>query len=155
MTDSSGKKVNFKNAVVVMTSNLGGSIRSEGLGFNPAGKNGQIQKALEQHFTPEFLGRLDRVVSFRDLDAQAKAQIVDKYLSQLTKRAAAAGIQLVLPEQLSRTLVCSGGKGGARDLRRLVQERVEAPLSGYLLRTGRKNGKVRGTLEDGILSFSV
>ena len=155
LTDSSGKKVNFKNAVVVMTSNLGGSIRSEGLGFNPAGKNGQIQKALEQHFTPEFLGRLDRVVSFRDLDAQAKAQIVDKYLSQLTKRAAAAGIQLVLPEQLSRTLVCSGGKGGARDLRRLVQERVEAPLSGYVLRTGRKNGKVRGTLEDGIVSFSV
>ena len=154
LTDSTGKKVSFKNAVVVMTSNLGGQVRSEGLGFNPSGKDGQIRKALEQYFTPEFLGRLDRVVCFTDLDSHAMAQIVEKYLSQLTGRVAAMGLQLSLPEELSRTLACAGGKGGARDLRRLVREQVESPLSSYLLRTGRKTGKIQGVLEGGILSFS-
>ena len=154
LTDSTGKKVSFKNAVVVMTSNLGGSVRSEGLGFQPAGKDGQIRQALEQHFAPEFLGRLDRLVCFRDLDQNAMSQIAEKYLSQLTRRASAAGIQLTLPEELCASLVSTGGKGGARDLRRLVQEKVEAPLSAYLLRSGKKNGKVQGVLREGELSFS-
>ena len=153
LTDSTGKKVSFKNAVVVMTSNLGGQIRSEGVGFNPSGKGGQIRKALEQHFTPEFLGRLDQVVCFRDLDDSAMEGIVEKYLSQLTGRAAAIGLQIVLPEELSRELACTGGKGGARDLRRIVQEQVESPLSSYLLRSGKKSGKVQGVLKEGILSF--
>ena len=154
LTDSTGKKVSFKNAVVVMTSNLGGQIRSEGLGFNPTGKSGQIRKALEQHFTPEFLGRLDRVVCFHDLDAAAMVGIVGKYLNQLTGRAATVGLQLCLPEELSRKLACVGGKGGARDLRRLVREQVESPLSSYLLRTGKKSGRVQGVWEEGVLSFT-
>ena len=153
LTDSTGKKVSFKNAVVIMTSNLGGQIRSEGLGFNPAGKEGQFQKALEQHFSPEFLGRLDRVVCFRELSEEAMAGIAEKYLTQLTGRAAAAGVQLVLPESLSKVLAHAGGKGGARDLRRLVQEGVESPLTAYLLRAGRRNGKVQGVLKEGKLSF--
>ena len=155
LTDSAGKKVSFKNAVVVMTSNLGGQIRSEGLGFNPTGKDGQIRKALEQYFTPEFLGRLDQVVCFRDIDSNAMEQIVQKYLDQLQQRVAGMGLQLSLPEELSHTLVCTGGKGGARDLRRLVQQQVESPLSSYLLRTGKKNGKIQGVIKDGILSFSL
>ena len=153
LTDSTGKKVSFKNAVVVMTSNLGGQIRSEGLGFNPTGKDDQIRKALEQHFTPEFLGRLDRVVCFRDIDSGAKERIVQKYLDGLTQRVAGMGLQLSLPEGLSRMLVCTGGKAGARDLRRLVQQQVESPLSTYVLSSGKKNGKIQGVVKDGVLSF--
>ena len=154
LTDSTGKKVSFKNAVVVITSNLGGQIRSEGLGFNPAGKDGQVRKALEQYFTPEFLGRLDQVVYFHDLDEKAMEGIAEKYLSQLIRRASTAGFQLILPEGLSRSLVCTGGKGGARDLRRVVQEQVASPLAAYLLRSGRKGGRVQAVLEDGKMSFS-
>ena len=154
LTDSTGKKVSFKNAVVVITSNLGGSVRSDGLGFNPSGKDGQVRKALEQFFTPEFLGRLDRIVYFRDLDQQALEGIVKKYLSQLTGRASAAGFQLVLPEQLPAALTPTGGKGGARDLRRMVREKVEIPLNTYLLCTGKKNGRIQGALEGETLTFS-
>jgi ATP-dependent Clp protease ATP-binding subunit ClpA len=154
LTDSTGKKVSFKNAVVVITSNLGGSVRSDGLGFNPGGKDGQVRKALEQFFAPEFLGRLDRIVCFHDLDQKAMEGIVRKYLSQLTGRAAAAGFQLVLPEQLPAELAPTGGKGGARDLRRVVRDKVETPLNAYLLCTGKKNGRIQGTLEGGNLTFS-
>ena len=154
LTDSTGKKVSFKNAVIVMTSNLGGQVRSEGLGFNPAGKGDQIRKTLEQFFKPEFLGRLDRTVYFRNLDQDAMAGIVEKYLSQLTQRAEAAGLQLRLPQELSSSLAITDGKGGARDLRRVVRERVETPLSAYLLRSGKKNGTIQGVLKEGILSFS-
>ena len=153
LTDSTGKKVSFKNAVVVMTSNLGGAVSSEGLGFHPAGKDGLIRKALEQHFTPEFLGRLDGIVYFRDLDRKAMEGIAGKYLKQLASRASAAGIQLELPEQLQAFLVPAGGKGGARDLRRVVREKVESPLNAYMLRTGMKTGRIRAVLKEGELSF--
>ena len=154
LTDSTGKKVSFKNTIVVMTSNLGGQVRSEGLGFNPEGKGGQIRKALEQHFTPEFLGRLDRIVTFSKLDEKAMHKIADKYLGELGKRVTEMGMQLVLPDTLSATLICTQNPGGARDLRRLVRDRVESPLAQYLLHSGKRTGRVFGTLEDGKITFS-
>lgn len=153
LTDSAGKKVSFKNAVVVMTSNLGGAVRSEGLGFTPTGKDGQIQKALEQFFTPEFLGRLDRIVCFRELDQKAREGILEKHLSQLVRRAASVGLQLSLPEDACRLLLPAVGKGGARDLRRQIREKVEAPLALWLLRSGKRNGRVRCVWEAGKMSF--
>ena len=73
-----------------------------------------------------------------------------KYLHQLQKRTEATGIQLLLPQELASWLgeKCRG-KDGARNLRRLVQQEVEAPLASFLLRTGRKTGKIRLRLEEG------
>lgn len=156
LTDSHGKKVSFKNAIVVMTSNVGGEVRGDGLGFRPAGHSGEIDGALRQAFTPEFLGRVDRVVHFVPLQTAAMEQIAEKYLNLLQKRAAAMGIQLTLPADLAMQLG-SGcrGRGGARQLRRMVQEQVEGPLASFLLQCSRKPGKIKSHLEDGKLCFQM
>ena len=154
LTDSTGRKVSFKNAVIVMTSNVGGELKSDGLGFQPLGRGGETEAALRQHFTPEFLGRLDKIIHFVPLKQQDMEGIVEKYLYQLQQRAAAAGIQLHLPETLAHTLGEKPVKqGGARQLRRLVQEQVEGPLAVYLLRCGKKPSKIRAHWEDGAIYF--
>lgn len=154
LTDSTGRRVSFKNAIVVMTSNLGGEQKSDGLGFQPAGKEKQTQTALRQHFTPEFLGRLDRIVCFEPLGTEAMEQIAEKCLRQLAARAAENGVQLTLPEELPG-LLCRETKNrdGARQMRRLVQEKVEGPLAAYLLRCGKKPVKIWGKWTEGSLSF--
>ena len=154
LTDSSGRRVSFRNAIVVMTSNVGGEIKGDGLGFSPTGRTGETEKALEKTFSPEFLGRLDQIVCFRSLDERSMEHIARKYLLQLRSRAAAAGMQLQLPDELPAVLGCRSGKaGGARNLRRLVQEQVEGPLAAYLLRSGKKPVKVKAKLENGQLQF--
>ena len=139
LTDAAGRKVSFKNALVVMTSNLGGEQKSDGLGFQPAGRAGQTKAALKQAFSPEFLGRLDGIVHFKALDSGSMALIAEKYLQQLAKRAEAMGIRLEWSAQLP-TLLCETCKteGGARALRRLIQEKVESPMADFLLKNGKK-----------------
>ncbi len=154
LTDSTGRRVSFQNTIVVMTSNLGGEIKGDGLGFSPAGRAGETEEALRQYFTPEFLGRLDQIVCFAPLNETAMEAIARKYLTELQERAAAAGMQLTLPEEMPQLLGSrSRDRGGARQMRRLVQEQVEGPLAVFLLQTGRKLSKVRGKLEDGKLQF--
>ena len=154
LTDSTGRRVSFRNALVVMTTNLGGEQRSEGLGFQPQGKESQVKQALRTHFSPEFLGRLDKIICFSPLQAEDMEGIARKYLSQLQERAAAAGIQLKLPDTLAGKLGReSRSRGGARNLRHLVQEEVEGPLSVYLLQSTKRPAKVEGILEKDTLQF--
>jgi len=153
LTDSTGRRVSFQNAIVVMTSNVGGEIRSDGLGFQPTGREGETEAALRKTFTPEFLGRVDQIVCFRPLSDGAMEDIARKYLTQLRQRGQAAGVQLQLPEELAAMLRCRSGKGGARQLRRLVQERVEGPLAAFLLQSSKPPARIHGELEDGVLRF--
>jgi len=156
LTDSTGRRVNFKNTIVVMTSNVGGQIQGEGLGFNPAGKRVEVEGLLRKHFTPEFLGRLDQIIHFDALGDGAMEAIAWKYLRQLQQRTAALGSELQLPETLAGSL-CSRckGKGGARQLRRLVQSEVEGPLAAYLLSCSRKPAKIRTKMEGEKLCFQA
>lgn len=154
LTDSTGKRVSFKNAVVVMTSNIGGELKGEGLGFCPADRAGKTQQLLQQHFTPEFLGRLDQIVHFAPLQPQSMARIIEKYLMQLKKRAEENGMQLTWTEELPGFLVEKREKqGGARQLRRLVQDRVEGPLAVYLLECAKKPTKIKIRVEQGTVQF--
>ena len=154
LTDSTGRRVSFKNAIVVMTTNIGGTVRGDGLGFSPSGRTGETEKALKQAFAPEFLGRLDKIVCFSQLDESSMESIARKYLLQLRRRAEDHGIQLTFPNELPAFLGGqSRNKGGARQLRRLVQEQVEGPLAVYLLKTGKKLTKVKAKLENGALRF--
>ena len=154
LTDSTGRRVSFKNAVVVMTSNIGGELKGEGLGFRPAGRAGETDTALRQAFSPEFLGRIDRTVCFEPLSAQALGVIAGKYLRELEKRLEHMGVQLRFPEELARSLAqrC-GQKEGARNLRRLVQEEVEGPLAAILLRAGKRPSKIRASFQEGAVQF--
>jgi ATP-dependent Clp protease ATP-binding subunit ClpC len=154
LTDSTGRRVSFRNAIVVMTSNLGGNVKGDGLGFQPKGREGQTKEALHQHFTPEFLGRIDAIVPFAPLTSEAMEGIAKKYLSQLVTRVSDSGIQLVLPEELARELSKENkSDSGARHIRRLVQEQVEGPLAVHLLKCTKKPSKIKAKLENGKLIF--
>ena len=154
LTDSTGRRVSFRNAIVIMTSNLGGNLRSDGLGFQPVGRDSQSIAALHQHFSPEFLGRLDAIVPFAPLKKEAMEGIVRKCLCQLQERAAAAGIQVVFPDELVQELGnCGKQQGGARQIRHLVQDRVEGPLAVYLLKSVKKPAKLKVKMEDGKVTF--
>ena len=156
LTDSTGRRVSFRNTIVVMTSNVGSSVRGDGLGFCAAGQSSQVEEAVRQAFTPEFLGRLDATVPFRALDGTAMEAIARKYLHLLQERAGAAGIQLNLPPELAASLCARcRGKDGARNLRRLVQTEVEGALSGFLLSCSRRPSRIKGSLEQGRLLFQV
>ena len=154
LTDSTGRRVSFKNAIVVMTSNVGGQLRGEGLGFCASGRSAEIGEALRQHFTPEFLGRIDETICFEKLTPWAMEAIVAKYLRQLQDRAAAIGTQLTYAQELPGWILEKvGSSGGARQLRHLVQSEVEGPLAAFLLRCSRKPGKIKVQLEEGKLRF--
>lgn len=154
LTDSTGRRVSFKNTIVVMTSNVGGEVKGDGLGFCADGRKQQLEDAVRHAFTPEFLGRLDQIISFEPLGDGAMEAIAWKYLRQLQERAAAMGVQLQIPPELAQSLGqrCRG-KGGARQLRRMVQAEVEGELASFLLRCGRKPPRVRMRLENGALTF--
>ena len=154
LTDSAGRRVSFQNAIVVITSNLGAEGLQSGLGFQPAGKDEKTYAALRQHFTPELLGRIDEIVTFQKLSTEAMEGIAEKLLSQLIRRASISGIELQLPPQLAKSLGQQSLRhGGARHIRRLVQEQVEGPLAACLLRSPQKPTKLKGVLEEAGLSF--
>ncbi len=155
LTDSTGRRISFKNTIVVMTSNAGGDARGEGLGFCGEGKKALVEEALRQCFTPEFLGRLDGLICFQPLGSGAMEAIAQKYLYQLQQRTATLGVQLVLPQGLATNLAgrCKG-KSGARQLRQMIQQELEDPIAMLLLRSGRKPGKIRLRIEAGQVVLS-
>ena len=155
LTDSGGRRVSFRNAVVVMTTNAGAEVISDGLGFRPEGTSDRREQSLRQSFTPEFLGRLDEVLVFDSLGQETMESIAEKYLEALRGRAKKQGLELQLPRELAAALCgqCRG-KGGARQLRSLVQSKVEGPLAGFLLETGRTAGAVSGAMVGETLVFS-
>ena len=155
LTDSGGRRVSFRNAVVIMTTNAGGEVVSDGLGFNPEGRSDRREQSLRQQFTPEFLGRLDEVLVFKSLDRDIMEAIAEKYLTQLKGRARKQGMELRFPQELPGALAREcGGKGGARQMRSLVQSKVEGPLAVFLLGCANPPGVVQGVLEGEELAFS-
>ena len=98
LTDSTGRRVSFKNAIVVMTSNVGGQIRGEGLGFCAGGREAEVEETLRQAFSPEFLGRIDQIIPFGQLGSGAMEAIAWKYLRQLQQRyAGEPALRALLP----------------------------------------------------------
>ncbi len=154
LTDSTGRTVSFRNAIVIMTCNVGGDKKGEGLGFRPDGREAVTQGALDHTFSPEFLGRLDAVVHFSALQMKTISLIAQKYLDQLVQRARKNKIKLELPQNLPDLLAeqCSS-RDGARYLRRLVQQQVEGPLAELLLSREQKPASICGEMKDGKLAF--
>ena len=156
LTDSTGRRVSFKNAIVAMTCNLGGQIRSDGLGFQPAGREGQAKEALRKHFTPEFLGRIDQIVHFNPLKQEDMECIARKYLCQMIERARRNDICLLLPADLPQKLALGcNHQSGARQLRHLVQDKVEGPLAEFLLQCNKKPGKIKSKWENDKITFEI
>lgn len=151
LTDSMGRRVDFKNTIIVMTSNLGGGKAGlEQVGFLGQGAQTGSPKALREFFRPEFLGRLDSVVSFQPLSAEVLRAIAEKELRQTVERAKKAGAALSTDAETASCLArqCAGGSAGARDLRRKIREEVETPVAQRLL-TAHGGLRLRTKVEQG------
>lgn len=153
LTDSNGRTIDFKNTVIIMTSNVGTRQLKEfgkGLGFampnqaddEQARSRSVIQKALDKTFAPEFLNRIDEIVSFDPLSAEAVAQLVDIELKALDKRVEDIGYKLVVSDEVRRLLARKGydARYGARPLKRAIQTYLENALAERLLAGGLKTG---------------
>ena len=152
ITDSFGRKIDFRNTIIILTSNVGAESikRQTTLGFNAMaedeadfeGMKAKIDSVAKKHFRPEFLNRLDELVVFRMLEKESLNQIVDLEVDKLTKRLAEKEIELVL-ENSGRDLIVTEGYDpdyGARPMRRAVEQLLEDPLAEALLGGEVKEG---------------
>jgi ATP-dependent Clp protease ATP-binding subunit ClpC len=145
LTDGHGRTVDFRNTVVIMTSNLGTSeFQRQEVGFTPSGRQSKterdrlrsaVERALRETFRPELLNRIDETIIFESLTEEDLEQVVELLLNDVRQRLAERGVGLELTEAAKKALVKEGFDPvfGARPLRRTVQRRVENPLSKRIL----------------------
>ena len=152
LTDSFGRNVDFKNTIIIMTTNAGAEVTSSSniFGFDRGRDEAssyeqmkeRLKVAIEKYFRPEFLNRLDDVIVFHSLNKQDLKQIVDIELSKIRGRMADRGLELVLTDEAKDFLIAKGYNPdyGARPLRRAIENMIENPLSEEILR-GSFTGK--------------
>ena len=150
LTDGQGRLVDFRNCVIIMTSNLGTEFARKGgvLGFTQPGDqqavvdHQKIEKAMRETFRPEFLNRIDEIIIFAPLSLSEVEQIVDLQMHGIAERMAESGLQVHLTEPARRWLAEKGydPQFGARPLRRALQRFVENPLSVQLLKGAFRAG---------------
>jgi ATP-dependent Clp protease ATP-binding subunit ClpC len=167
LTDSQGRTVDFKNTVLIMTSNLGSELivgRREPLGFGtdgsrgPSGLREQLMRRLREAFRPEFLNRIDEVVIFQQLEAEQLRQITDLLLDETRRRMSAQDVEIDFAPEAVGWLAERGHQPefGARPLRRVIQREVDSPVARLLLEGRLHRGqRVRVTVRDGALDFDV
>lgn len=155
LTDSLGRKVDFKNTIVIMTSNIGSRQLKDfgqGVGFNTVAKKtakidyakGVIENALKKAFAPEFLNRIDDVVIFDPLEREDIHKIIDIELSYLFKRIKGLGFTMNITEKAKDFIVEKGWdeQYGARPLKRAIQKYIEDPLAEEIIKTKLTEGDV-------------
>jgi ATP-dependent Clp protease ATP-binding subunit ClpC len=156
LTDSFGRHVDFRNVVMIMTSNIGSELIKGGgpsFGLKPRGKGEEternyqqikdtVMKELERYMRPEFIGRLDDVIVFRPLGRVQLEAIVEFELKKVTRRLVEHGLRVELTQEAKEFLIDKGTNAdfGARPLRRAIEQHVEDPLSEEILR-GAFKGK--------------
>ncbi|MDD5459782.1 MAG: AAA family ATPase, partial [Phycisphaerae bacterium] len=151
LTDSFGRHVDFKNVVILMTSNIGADLIKNQSGFGFGKKTAEanyekmkemLHKEVERQFRPEFLNRLDDMIVFKGLSREDLQTIVDYELAKVFKRLVEHGLTLELTDQAKEFLIEKGynPEFGARPLRRAIEHYIEDPLSESMLR-GEFKGK--------------
>jgi ATP-dependent Clp protease ATP-binding subunit ClpA len=164
LTDGRGRRVDFRRALVLLTSNTGAvEVRdaSRRVGFRsaealtPDGAAELTSNALEREFAPELLGRLDERVVFRELDLADAERIAERLLAELAERARRSRSAVAFAPALARWVAQRGFRPdcGARELRRVIQREIEAPLASHLLAHPDPTGLVKVALQRGCLRF--
>jgi len=136
LTDGQGRTVDFKNTIIVLTSNLGSDVlAAQPEGESTAMVQGQVMRVVRQHFRPEFLNRLDEIILFRRLQRADMASIVDIQLNHLRKLLADRKIAIELDRSALEWLAAEGYDSayGARPLKRVIQRSLQNPLAGMIL----------------------
>jgi len=160
LTDSTGRKVDFRNVILVMTSNAGAENMSRSsMGFTKQDHTMDTMKAIERVFTPEFRNRLDGVIQFKSLDEKVIISIVDKFLIRLEEQLHAKKVTLIVDSKAKSWLAKEGYDVmmGARPMERLIQKHIKRPLADELLfgKLSKNGGLVRISEKDGKLKISV
>ena len=157
LTDHNGKTVDFRNVILIMTTNAGAAdMAKPAIGFGAAVRVGEDEEAIKRMFTPEFRNRLDAVVPFAGLTPEIVGRVVEKFVMQLEAQLADRNVTIELSSAAKEWLAERGYDPlyGARPLARVIQEHVKKPLAEELL-FGRlvKGGAVKVGLKDGMLTF--
>lgn len=160
LTDHNGKTVDFRNVILIMTTNAGAAdMAKPAMGFEREAREGDDQEAIQRMFTPEFRNRLDSVIPFANLPTEVVAQVVDKFVMQLETQLGDRDVHIELSEAARQWLVKKGYDRafGARPLGRVIQEHIKKPLAEELL-FGRlaKGGVAKVDVDaDGKLAFVI
>jgi ATP-dependent Clp protease ATP-binding subunit ClpA len=157
LTDHNGKTVDFRNVILIMTTNAGASdMAKEAIGFGRTEREGEDEEAIKKLFTPEFRNRLDATIGFAGLTQDIVGRVVEKFVMQLEAQLADRNVTIELSSAAKEWLAERGYDRlyGARPLARVIQEYIKKPLAEELL-FGQlvKGGAVRVTMKDGRLSF--
>ena len=177
LTDSQGRNVDFRNTVIIMTSNLGAKAlhknspelgflaakkadsnvdENKGIDFKEAKKS--LMDAVKRHFRPEFLNRIDEMIVFHPLTEEDLKEIVTILMSDVTKRLEARDLQLEISPEAMKLLVKEGSDFtmGARPLKRAIQRLIEDPVSDLILKGDAKEGKIiKADAKDNDLVVSI
>ena len=159
LTDHNGKTVDFRNIILIMTTNAGASdMAKEAIGFGREGRTGEDEDAIKRLFTPEFRNRLDATITFAGLTPEIVGRVVEKFVMQLEAQLADRNVTIELSSAAKEWLAERGYDRlyGARPLARVIQEHIKKPLAEELL-FGKlvKGGAVKVTMRDGKLDFDI
>ncbi|WP_425091770.1 ATP-dependent Clp protease ATP-binding subunit ClpA [Tropicimonas sp. S265A] len=159
LTDHNGRTVDFRNVILIMTSNAGAAEQAKAaIGFGRDRREGEDTAAIERTFTPEFRNRLDAVISFAPLPKEVINQVVEKFVLQLEAQLLDRNVTIELTPEAAELLGDLGydDKMGARPLGRVIQERIKKPLAEELL-FGKlaKGGVVRVAVKDGDIDLQI
>ena len=160
LTDNNGRKADFRNVIIIMTTNAGAeTISKSTIGFTTARESGDEMADIKRLFTPEFRNRLDAIVSFKPLDEPVILRVVDKFLLQLEQQLAEKRVEVTFTDALRKHLAKKGFDPlmGARPMQRLIQDTIRKALADELL-FGRLTQGGRLTvdiLEDGQIHLDI
>lgn len=168
VTDSHGRKVSFKNCIILMTSNVGTRVLKDfgsGVGFNTKSRNNSndeiiksiLEKELKKKFAPEFINRLDEIIYFKDLGKEEILKIIDLELTKTVLRAKEIGYNLVITDELKEHLVEVGydPQFGARPLKRTIQRWIDDYITEFIIENNPAQGSTLNLTYDKDLEVSV
>jgi len=159
LTDNNGRKADFRNVILIMTTNMGAEAMSRAsIGFTQQDHSSDGSEAIKRGFTPEFRNRLDAIVQFASLSPEVMVQVVDKFIFELETQLAEKKVELYVEPDARKWLAKNGydEKMGARPMARLIQESIKKPLAEALLFGELEHGgKVAVSEENGKLKFDL
>ncbi|MBC7455202.1 MAG: AAA family ATPase, partial [Massilia sp.] len=152
LTDNNGRKADFRNVIIIMTTNAGAeSLTKRSMGFTESKAPGDEMADIKRMFTPEFRNRIDAIISFRALDEEIILRVVDKFLMQLEEQLHEKKVEAIFTEKLRKFLSQKGfdPQMGARPMARLIQDMIRKALADELL-FGRlvNGGRITVDLDD-------
>jgi ATP-dependent Clp protease ATP-binding subunit ClpA len=157
LTDNNGRKADFRNVIIVMTTNAGASEASRAsIGFKVQDHSSDAMAAIKKLFTPEFRNRLDAIIQFNGLDRQTILNVVDKFLFELEQQLEEKHVSVSVDDAVKEWLAERGydPQMGARQMARVIQEEIKKPLAEELLFGSLvQGGRLRISVVDGALEF--